>query len=121
MNRRSSPRTLTIRVWLVARSGSTCRAAHVDPVGHQGLRGEAAEDIVAHPGADGDADAQPGQVDRGVGGAAADVEDQLVDRHEFARAGQAGDGRGHVIDDDHPRAGDRGAVGGGCRFGERGE
>ena len=65
---------------------------HVDPVGHHRLRGEPTEDILAHAGADGDADPQPGQVDGGIGGSSADVEQELIDRHQLPRAGNRGMG-----------------------------
>ena len=91
------------------------RAARVDAQGldvhavsHQGFGGETSEEVVADTGADGDADAQPGQVHGGVGGSAADVENKLIDRDELTRAGQASDRRREMIDDDHARAGDCG-------------
>ena len=52
MNRRSSPRTLTIRVWLVASSGSIMQRAGIDAVSVERLGGEPAEDVVADAGAD---------------------------------------------------------------------
>ena len=78
----------------------------VHSVGDEGLGGEPAQDVVADPGTDRDGRSQPRQVDGGVGRPAADVEDELIDRHKLTRAGQPGDGRGDVVDDDHPRAHD---------------
>ena len=58
--------------------------AGVDLVRLERLGGEPAEDVVADAGADGRRDAQPGEVDRRVGGAAADVQHQLIDRDQLA-------------------------------------
>ena len=82
-------------------------AVDIHAVGHERLGGEPAEDVVAHAGTDRHADAQPRQVDRRVGRPAADVEHQVIDRHELPRAGQPGNRGSHMVDDDHPRAGDR--------------
>ena len=63
------------------------RAARVDvqgldvhAVSHQGFGGKTSKDVVADTGADGDTDAQPGEVHGGVGGSAADVENKLIDQ-----------------------------------------
>ena len=58
--------------------------AGVDLARLERLGGEPAEDIVADAGADGRPHAEPREVDRRVGGAAADIEHQLVDRDELA-------------------------------------
>ena len=50
MNRRSSPRTLTISVWLVGCEGSTFSDRAVDALFVQGLGGEPAEDVARRPG-----------------------------------------------------------------------
>ena len=95
------------------------RAARVDAQGldvhtvsHQGFGGKTSQDVVADTGADGDTDAQPGEVHGGVGGSAADVENKLIDRDELARARQASDRRRQMIDDHHARARDHGQGGG---------
>ena len=84
MNRRSSPRTFTTRVWLVGSSRVDHERTRVDVVCLERLGRKPAEDVVADTGADGRRHAEPGEVDRGVGGAAADVEHQLVDRDQLA-------------------------------------
>ena len=106
MNRRSSPRTLTIRVWLVASGGSILSAAQSTPSAAQGLGGEPAEDVVADAGADRRRDAQPGEVDGRVGGAAADVQDQLVDRDQLAGPGQVIERRADMVGHHQPGADD---------------
>ena len=84
---------------------------------HQGFGGKTSKDVVADTGADGDTDAQPGEIHGGVGGSAADVENKLIDRDELARARQASDRRRQMIDDHHARAGDHGQGGGrNCSF-----
>ena len=107
MNRRSSPRTLTIRVWLVDCVRIHLQRRTVDAAAEQGLGGEPAEDVVADPGADRRADPQPGEVNGRVGRPAADVQDQVVDGDQLARAGQVIERRGDVIGDDQPGADDR--------------
>ena len=90
MNRRSWPRTLTISVWLVARSGSTVKAADVDAALDQGLGDEPAEGVVADLAADRRrATPSLARSTAAFGGAAADVQDQLVDRDQLA-GGRAG-------------------------------
>ena len=54
--------------------------AGVDRARLERLGREPAEDVVADPGADGRPHAQPREVNRGVGGATADIEDELSQR-----------------------------------------
>ena len=82
----------------------------VDLVSPEGLGGEPAEDVVADAGADRRRDAQPGEVDRRVGGAAADVQDQLVDRDQLAGSGQVVERRANMVGHDQPGANDGDAV-----------
>ena len=76
--------------------------AGIDPARLERLGGEPAEDVVADAGADGRRDAQPGEVDRRVGGAAADVQDQLVDRDQLAGPRQVIDRRAEMVGHDEP-------------------
>ena len=111
MNRRSSPRTFTTSVWLVGSSRSIRSAAGIDLVRFKRLGGEPAEDVVAHAGTDGRAHAQPRQVDRRVGGAAADVEHQLIDRDQLTGPRQVRNGGAQVVGHDQAGTDDgRGAV-----------
>ena len=90
MNRRSSPLTLTIRVWLVARAGRSSGAATSTPCATSvSVANRPKTSSPTLPQID-DADAQPRQVHRRVGRAAADVQDQLVDRDQLARARAGG-------------------------------
>ena len=117
MNRRSSPRTLTIKRLAGRAARVDAQGLDVHAVSHQGFGGKTSKDVVADTGADGDTDAQPGEVHGGVGGSAADVENKLIDRDELARARQASDRRRQMIDDHHARAGDHGQGGGrNCSF-----
>ena len=52
-------------------------------------------------------DAQPGEVDRRVGGAAADIQDQLVDRDQLAGAWQVVERRAKMVGHHQARADDR--------------
>ena len=113
MNRRSWPCTLTIKVWLVARSWIDLKSARIDPVSFEGLGGESAEDIVADAGADRRRDPQPCEVDRRVGGAAADVQNQLVDRDQLAGPGQVVQRRAKMVRHHEPGANNRGRGQGG--------
>ena len=73
--------------------GVDLQGVDIHAVGDERLGGEPAKDVVAHPGTDRHADAQPCQVDRRVGRPAADVEHQVIDRHELPR-GAAGESAG---------------------------
>ena len=78
-------------------------------MGLEGLGGEPAEDVVADPGTNGGRHAQPGEVDRRVGGAAADVQDQLVDSDQLSGSGQMIQRGAKMIGHDEARANDRGS------------
>ncbi len=108
MNRRSWPRTLTISVWLVASCGSILSALVSTLWASQGLGGEPAEDVVADAGTDRGRDPQPGEVDRRVGGSAADVQHQLVDRDQLAGPGQMVKRRAEMVGHDQPSTDDGG-------------
>lgn len=81
-------------------------------VSDQGLSGETTEDIVTDTCADGDIHSQPGQVNGCIGGSAADVENEPIDRNELSRARHPSDRRRQMIDDHHARTGNRECCGG---------
>ncbi len=97
-------------VWLVAQRVDA-QGLDVHAVSHQGFGGKTSKDVVADTGADGDTDAQPGEVHGGVGGPSPDVENQPIDGDELARARQASDRRSQMINDHHTRTGDQGQGG----------
>jgi hypothetical protein len=66
----------------------------------EGLGGEPAEDIIAHARADRRFDSQAGEIHRRIGGAAADIQDQVVDGHELTRLGQVVQRWANMIGDD---------------------
>ena len=55
-------------------------------------------------------DAQPGEVDGRVGRAAADIQDQLVDRDQLAGPGQMVERRADMVGHDQPGTDDRSAL-----------
>ena len=99
MKRRSWPRTLTIRVWLVACVPSVFSAEQSTPWRTERFRGETSEDVVADPGTDRRADPQPSEVDGRVGRPAADVQEQVVHRDQLAGPGKVVQRRGDVVGD----------------------
>ena len=90
MKRRSSPLTLTIKVWLVGRDGSTFSDAQSTPRLCEGLGREPPEDVGADPGANRRRDPEPGEVDGRVGRPAADIRARGY-RRRSTRPGGASD------------------------------
>ena len=76
----------------------------VDAPVSQGVGHESAEDVVADPAADRRGDAELGQGHRGVRGAAADVQDEVVGLDELAGGRDVVNRRAQVVGDEDPRA-----------------
>ena len=99
MNRRSWPRTLTTSVWLVASAdrssarASTPRDSSVSVAKRPKMSSPTRAQTAAR-------DAEPGEIDGGVGGPAADVQDQLVDRRPARRTAANDRAAARVVGDD---------------------
>ena len=89
MKRRSSPLTGTITVFEVPRPAARPMPRDVDPGRAQLVLDEVAEEVVAHLRHDCGPHAEPRERDRGVGGAAAGLDDEVLRRDQLARLGQA--------------------------------